>query len=337
MLKTLQIRNYQCNEKLDVEFSPQVTSIVGRTAAGKSSVLRALWWILTNHPAGDEFINWDAKKTIVRLEIDDNLTTRAKGKNRNIYKLDDKKYTAFGNDVPADIAKLFNISDVNFQGQFDAPFWFSETAGEVSRQLNRIVNLEVIDTTLANIASEIRKNKTEIEVVKERLDKIKKQREELRYVKQLDTDLIEVESLKESVDKKAVKHARIDELLKSVILQRQTADRASEQAKTGKLVVSKGILYYQIAQKVENMSILIENHRTLQKDIQNRPPSIKPLEILQNKILQAKVEEVALRNMIDNMSDNFNDIIETKDELIKAKKELSKIKVCPLCQRPMTK
>ena len=55
------------------------------------------------------------------------------------------EYKAIKTDVPEDIDKIFNINSNNIQQQFDNIFWFSETAGEVGRNLNSIVNLDIID------------------------------------------------------------------------------------------------------------------------------------------------------------------------------------------------
>ena len=48
MLKRLRIKNFQKHGKVDISFDPHVTCIVGDSDAGKSSLLRALHWFLTN-------------------------------------------------------------------------------------------------------------------------------------------------------------------------------------------------------------------------------------------------------------------------------------------------
>ena len=72
MINKIEIRNYSTNKKLDIEFGPNVTSLIGSSYAGKSAALRALKWNITNKPSGDNFINWDAEKTSVRITFDDN-------------------------------------------------------------------------------------------------------------------------------------------------------------------------------------------------------------------------------------------------------------------------
>jgi len=103
---------------------------------------------------------------------------REKG-SRNLYCLDGKKYASFRDRPPEDVAKTLALTETNFQGQFDAPFWFGETAGEVSRQLNKIVDLEIIDRTLGNAGAAVRRCQERVAVCKERLQKAKSEHEQL--------------------------------------------------------------------------------------------------------------------------------------------------------------
>lgn len=107
---------------------------------------------------------------------------RKKGKATNEMLLDGQAFRAFGADVPEPIADLLNVGDVNFQAQHDSPFWFSLTAGQVSRELNSVVNLDVIDRTLAGVSSALRKARAVEEVCRDRLEETQKQIEELDWV-----------------------------------------------------------------------------------------------------------------------------------------------------------
>ena len=84
---------------------------------------------------------------------------RQRSASNNSYGMDGVEFKAFGNDVPEDIARVLNVSELNFQGQHDAPLWFTESAGEVSRRLNYIVDLSQIDSTLSAIDSIVREQR----------------------------------------------------------------------------------------------------------------------------------------------------------------------------------
>jgi chromosome segregation ATPase len=185
-LESIALFNFQAHKHLVLGLSPTLTTIKGPTDAGKSAVLRALRWVCLNDMPGVEFIKEGTKRVSVALHVTDGsgahaVITRIKSKDGsvNTYALDDREYKAFGQGVPADIAQGLALSEINFQGQHDPPFWFSDTAGEVSRKLNSVIDLSIIDTTLANIGSAVRSAQERKSLCEERLVSAKNLLEEL--------------------------------------------------------------------------------------------------------------------------------------------------------------
>ena len=165
----LQIQNFQRHEQLRLKLDESIVAITGQSDVGKSSVLRALRWLATNRPRGDGFVRDGGERTSVKIRVDGKTVERVRGKGENTYTVDGKVLEAFGTDVPEEIANLLNLGPENFQGQHDPPFWFCLTAGEVAKQLNKIVDLELIDQATARIATKLRKCKARVEVVESRL------------------------------------------------------------------------------------------------------------------------------------------------------------------------
>jgi exonuclease SbcC len=231
MIEKLIIRNFQCHKRLKIEFDPLVTTIVGPSDVGKSAVLRALGWVTTNHPRGEAFIRDGADKATAILSVDGHKIKRSRG-SKNTYELDGSKFTAFGNATPDEIAAVLNLSELNFQGQHDAAFWFSESAGEVSRQLNSIVDLSVIDSTLSNLSSALRKANAEERVTQARLDSAREDRKSLRSVKQADKALKKVEALGEKARDAAFQRALLAALLKKAAGHQAKAKRLPKGLKT---------------------------------------------------------------------------------------------------------
>ena len=335
MLEKLQITNHGTNESKVIEFDSNVTTIIGRSYIGKSWILRALRWVSRNKPAGDSFITWDADEAKVKLTIDGRRVIRTRSKSINSYRLSGRKepYVAFGNEVPKDIAAIINLSDINFQGQHSTPFWFCETAGEVSRQLNSIVNLELIDSTLANIASEIREANVVIKVIEKDLSKAVEQRKELNYVEDLNRDLENVERLQERHKEIAQKRATIVGKLELVAKYRLIQENAAQRALDGLKVVSIGDRWVETTQLVEDLSELVESGQNLQNILDNRPPSFSPLEKLQGS-LDVVIEQVdSLDTLIESISNRRIEKCQIEEILKKCKKELEEIAGgrCPLC------
>lgn len=217
MLERLLIENFQCHEILEVSFTSGVNSIIGDTDQGKSASLRALMWLITNQPSrGDFFIRKGCDRTSVTLWIDGHKINRTKGKGVNTYQLDDKVYEAFGNDVPEEISSILNISSISLQRQLDGPFLFNLSPGEVSRELNTVVNLDLIDSVISDIISEQKKAKTEVQVTQVRLDESRQKRDELKWVKEADKDLKEIESIEEDIQKQQQSLDNLESLIEEI-------------------------------------------------------------------------------------------------------------------------
>ena len=159
MIKSLHLQNFQSHASTNLQFSPGVNVIVGGSDCGKTAILRAINWLVTNRPSGDAFRRHgtEAVGTHIRLR----LTTgeeveRGIDKKGGFYRTDGKELRAFRAEVPEAVATALNLDPVNVQSQHDAPFLLSESSGEVARQLNRVARLDVIDTALAAAQGRVR-------------------------------------------------------------------------------------------------------------------------------------------------------------------------------------
>jgi exonuclease SbcC len=180
VLKKLTLHNFQTHKSYVLEFDKKVTSIVGPSDLGKTALIRALYWVCFNDPSGDEMIRWGSGFSRVILELDNHIIKRQRGK-ENFYTLDDKVFKAFGNDVPPQVTKVLNVGEVNFQQQLDPHFWFSSTPGQVSRDLNQIVNLGLLDRSLGRIASRLRTARATVSVGESRLAVARKTKADLAW------------------------------------------------------------------------------------------------------------------------------------------------------------
>lgn len=334
MIDKIEIRNFRTQVKQNIELSPGVTTIVGSSFAGKSTAVKTLKWVATNKPAGDSIINWDADKAVARITVDGSKkVVRKRGKGINLYKLNKKKFTAFGSDVPPDIANLFNMADINFQGQFDAPFWFCETAGEVSRQLNAIINLEIIDNTLFNIAAQLRKTKIVIGITQDKLKLAIERKKNLGYIKNLNNDFKRVENLCKEFRKKTAESSVLQGLLKSGLCYAQTHKNASEANLRGRKALSEGDILQKISLRAERLSELIQNGRKYRRIINNKPPPLQPITDLKLKWDKLTHQLDMLNELIELVKRNKEEKCLAEKELLLCRKRFKEIvgKECPLC------
>ncbi|MGD9157022.1 MAG: AAA family ATPase [Desulfobacteraceae bacterium] len=161
MIKSIQLNNLQSHENTSLDLHPGINAIRGESDQGKTAILRGLYWVITNRPAGNVLIShWarDAKGNVetessVTLEVDRGKVTRFKTKDENGYKIGDRDLTAIGMDVPIEVPETLNFSESAVHRQMDGPFLLSDSPGEVARYLNKVLKLDIIDKTLSNVES----------------------------------------------------------------------------------------------------------------------------------------------------------------------------------------
>lgn len=149
-LISLQLKNFQKFGKFKITFAPDVTTIVGPSDKGKSTILRALGCVSVGEPDGQELIRHDEDGYAVRLELSDHVVVRRRGKKGNVFDLDGQVLTRDRSDwPPAKVLQATRMGPENFQWQLDGPLWFLDSAGTVAKQLNKVVDLEAIDACLS--------------------------------------------------------------------------------------------------------------------------------------------------------------------------------------------
>ena len=173
MLQTIQIHNFQSHENSQLDLSPGINTLVGDSDCGKSAVMRAILWAITNSPQGDAYVS-DWTKTpkgkqmagaATYVAIDTNpqkgrgkfSVVRKRSPEFNGYEVfdgsDNTQFEALRTDVPREVSQCFNIGPVNIQRQMDPPFLIAATPGDAARFINQLVNLTDIDEAQTEINS----------------------------------------------------------------------------------------------------------------------------------------------------------------------------------------
>lgn len=245
MLESVEIRNFQRHRRLRIEFDPAVTCITGVSDQGKSSILRALRWLAFNRPAGDGIVRRvrgvAAGTVAVVATVDGHCVRHARrADGSKWYELDGRRFHAVGQDVPDEIAALLNVGPVCFSGQHDLSFWFADTSGQVAKSLNQIVNLDLIDRTLANLAAEGRRAKAAVEVGKQRLADAQGRAAALPWVEAANGRLSRIEELQALASEVRQKSSRIADLLRRASEAREAGEVAQRACLHGQKAVSLG-------------------------------------------------------------------------------------------------
>jgi hypothetical protein len=122
---------------------------------------------MNNRPSGGGmYSNYpDDKDVWVGIGFDDTTVSLKKtievkdGKKKvvsGVYRLTDDTFSGFGASVPDLISAAINMDEINIQEQLDRPYLVTSSAGEISRVINYVTQLEMSDKILSLLGSDIR-------------------------------------------------------------------------------------------------------------------------------------------------------------------------------------
>jgi len=214
MITDLEIVKFQSHKESILSFHPGTNVILGDSDVGKSAIIRAINWAITNRPTGDSFrSNFGKGSTEVVIAFDgDEYFSRKKGTSINCYETEDGELKALRTDVPEEVKRIAQMEEVNIQPQHKAYFLLDETPGNVAKAFNAVSGLEEMDAALKTINSKVRASNSkatalmhsyaetcvEIEglnwvgVAKAALATIREQEQELRTKQALLLKLVEI-------------------------------------------------------------------------------------------------------------------------------------------------
>lgn len=262
MISNLEIRGFQIHTDTTIKLSKFATVLTGENDQGKSSVIRALRWLLLNVWDGkaDQMMNWNAQEVSVKATIDGHEIIRRKNPKENVYVLDGgKPFEAVGaGKVPEAIARIVNVTEENFQEQHDPAFWFNLTAGQVAKSLNKIVNLEDIDSSMERIAVRVRSTKEELRISEQRYSEAKDTKDGLGWTTEADRKL---RLLEDATDQMATDQeiltglaSRMNKLAQALSVKQN----AAAVIQSGQQAIQLGQEYYCHTDKINELTSLVQ-------------------------------------------------------------------------------
>ena len=334
MLDRVKIKGFQVHEDLDVRLDPQITTIIGETDTGKSSIIRAIRWLVLNQPRGDGYINTGTKQCSVRARVDGTIFKRVKGGKTNTYTLGkDKVFKAFGNDVPPEIQGLLCISDLNFQMQHDAPFWFSLSAAEVGRQLNKIVDLEQIDRMATKLNGRVRALRSEVTVVEKRLGQAEERIKESEFAIEMEEELASLETLQGRIQTGKRKEAALSKLITEAVLLKQKKKKADKLVSDARNVIEIGDQCVKLSGQHSVLEALLLSVVEIKSKVQAEIPNIEKIEALKNARNDLVSKRESLVGFMSTVNSAVKELSLCKENAVYAQEELEEEfdGTCPVC------
>ena len=223
-IKQLHLKDFQAYKDQTLDLHPNVNVIVGTGNSGKSSIVRALSFILFGIWSSS-WVRHGAKYARVTLVTDSGITIiREKGAKVNKYVVQEpgKKeqvYENFGKGVPEEIQKItrifkVNIGDkeelnLNLANQLDQLFLLSNTGSFRAKVLGNLSKAHYLDYALRNI----NKHKKSANSEKSHLINEKKSlEEELKSFSHLDKIKVQLDSIEHQLRQIDISHKKLETL-----------------------------------------------------------------------------------------------------------------------------
>ena len=217
MITDLEIANFQSHEYTALEFVPGTNVILGNSDTGKSSIIRAINWAVSNRPSGDSFrANFTKKDTEISIAFGEDYVSRKKGKGINGYSTGQDDYKALRTDVPDGVKAITRMEEVNIQPQYKSYFLLDETPGNVAKAFNSVSGLEKMDAALKNINSKVRATSSALAINLKEAVSIEEQIEELNWIADAEKILTQIENMERKLSEKKEKIRNLQLVLQNI-------------------------------------------------------------------------------------------------------------------------
>jgi DNA repair protein SbcC/Rad50 len=344
MIESLEIENFQNWKKAELHFSPGFNLIIGESNHGKSAIMRALELVATNRPLGNAYINWDGSKDPMTIVLNKNGASiaRIKGENIDEYWMDDIDYKALRGGVPQDIQNFLNLGPINIHRQKEGFFLFDKSAGEVGKYLNKIVELDIIDSSLKHAGDRVKEKTKAKEWVEKDIENCKFWLKENAWVVQASKKLTVVEGLEETRNSKSKRRKILTKYYKDYDYHEKKLIQL-EPLKNCKIRIERIIKLYDsksIAEKdTKKIKELVIKAEAIKKEIETTE-KLAGLKIRILVLIEKDKQAQQMQDKADNLYSLMSEHVQKKEALNQALKQAKKLKAkfkklmpnkCPLC------
>jgi DNA repair protein SbcC/Rad50 len=354
MLQSIELKDFQSHKSRRLELHPGVNSIVGPSDSGKSAIVRALLWLITNRPLGEGFVShWNRtpkgglkEETSATAVLDNGvIISRARSKDFNGYRIGERELEAIRADIPEEVVSQLNFGEVNIQRQMDAPFLLSESPGEVARFFNRTIKLDLIDSLLTLIESRRREFAREGKRVEEEVERLIEKQGGFSWVEGAEKLVGKARSLKEKTGRDREEREILEQRVEEYRLERTTVRRTGKWLDS---VVPKFEKTERLGRSITERSELL---RLLKSDlsawqaastivesggesIEKATAILKKVDTLTERIAANRREAEYLDSTLEVRETAISDVAIEEDQITSL--EASLPDTCPLCGGPLT-
>lgn len=337
MIDYIKLHNFEKHIDNYLEFVPGINVIIGSSNVGKSSIIKAIDWLINHNPPGDSIINYNHKECSVEASFDNVIIKKERDNKENKYILPDKELAAFGQIVPEEIQTLTKICNLNIQTQFDQFFLLQKSPGQIVKELNQFINLELMDKCVSIAKKNVNSKKKEIDLLDRDIEELKKENRQYTWLYNAENDFniieqknIELEKLKD----KEKTLTNFDNDLKDLKLNLIQINKRLKIKKQIKSIENKYQEYkekldiYQNLLYLQNKLVKYNKLDSVKKDIAKIDKKRKKYEFLNQQFEDIQLY-FSYQDKLKKLDDNLAKLKEEKNKMIP--------EICPLCKNKINK
>jgi len=360
MIQQITIEGFRSYQYAEFDLHPGMNVLVGESNAGKSNLLRALTWLATNTPSGDEYFSRVVPgRCIVTVETDHGIVTRERTKKFNGYRvrLGKKSYDfKDARSIPEEATKVLFLRDVNIQGEYGSVFLLNESPGNVSRYLSDILGFDQLDTAIGRAKTTASAARARLEEAERDLDGMQRRAKRLAFVDDLSARIDALERTRSEIEQKRSERREL----------RTEADAVAESHR--KMTAARVVLevlgpYDDIAVQLDDLSRTVGDRRALVRAADDVAAARRSMNVARTVVdatseldtVEAKVEElaslrkqfVAVREAVDDVERRESEIADLRATAEAAARDLKlahrayvsallELSKCPTCGSAIT-
>lgn len=192
-ITSVELTDFRSHRHLVFSFVDGVNALIGPSNSGKTNVMRALRWCLTNQPNGTDMIRIGAKEAKVVTHLSNGFSierVRGKTASNNFYRLYRdgelvEEFTGFGKNVPKKIHEAHNMSldgsnSMNFHDQLETAFLVASSPSERASYIGNLEELAKVDRASTGLNEELRDRSKEVKRMDQDISALELEIERLR-------------------------------------------------------------------------------------------------------------------------------------------------------------
>lgn len=344
MLKTIGIKNFQSHKKTLLKLSPGVNVIVGRSTTGKSAIVRALRWLITNRPSGapfrSHFATMQDNVTVMvrtaRHRVSINRTPRGKT-NYDVDSNSDEHhaFSGIGRAVPDEVSAALNLEDINLQTQLEPHFLITSSPRDFSAAIDKVTQTEIIDDAVKALNRTINDTQNKIQQQTETVESTQAQLQEYHDYEEVQAAVkkatrIEARIVVMSADRLRVKSIKY-ELSQIEVIPPEAIEEADKHIKQAGVYTTEALYLADVSDKVAELGHLIDQISLLRATTRGITRALAKA-TKYDKIMRRKQSALDLLQMLGDEQATYTRMERNKVMLERdIAKVLDSLDVCPTC------